>query len=131
MFTNVDEAKLKTLIGKKNFLLVDEAQKIDNVGNMLKITAEKFKDVSVIVTGSSAFKLRNDYIERTFVQHYFWRTQQKKEIDLIEIEDGVMTGFEIKKKDGKRVSAPASFTAAYPDAAFECITPSNLIEFLM
>ena len=74
---------------------------------------------------------RNDYIGRTFVQHYFWRTQQKKEIDLIEIEDGVMTGFEIKKKDGKHVSAPASFTTAYPDAAFECITPSNLIEFLM
>lgn len=131
MFTNIDEAKLKTLIGKKNFLLVDEAQKIDNVGNMLKITAEKFKDVSVIVTGSSAFKLRNDDIGRTFVQHYFWRTQQKKEIGLIEIEDGVMTGFEIKKKDGKRVSAPASFTTAYPNAAFKCITPSNLIEFLM
>ena len=42
-----------------------------------------------------------------------------------------MTGFEIKKKEGKRVSAPTSFTTAYPDAAFECITPSNLIEFLM
>ena len=35
---------------------------------------------------------RNDYAGRTFVQHYFWRTQQKKEVDLIEIEDGMMTG---------------------------------------
>lgn len=320
MFVNVDDTKMKVLIGKKNFLLVDEAQKIGNVGNMLKIAAEKFDDVKVIVTGSSAFKLaeavnesltgrkrefrlyplsfkemadetsaleesrmidhrliygyypevvtspgdekevikelidsylykdvleendiakqdklvrlvqalafqigstvsanelaglvgvdaktveryidilekcyiiftlpsyaknqrnelkfarkiyfwdmgirngvignmapvslrspeelghmwenflvaerikRNDYAGRTFVQHYFWRTQQKKEVDLIEIEDGMMTGFEIKRKEGKRVGAPASFTAAYPDARFECVTPTDLMSFLM
>lgn len=320
MFVNVYDTKMKVLIGNKNFLLVDEAQKIGNVGNMLKIVAEKFDDVKVIVTGSSAFKLaeavnesltgrkrefrlyplsfkemadetsvleesrmidhrliygyypevvtspgdekevikelidsylykdvleeneiakqdklvrlvqalafqigstvsanelaglvgvdaktveryidilekcyiiftlpsyaknqrnelkfarkiyfwdmgirngvignmapvslrspeelghmwenfliaerikRNDYAGRTFVQHYFWRTQQKKEVDLIEIEDGMMTGFEIKRKEGKRVGAPASFTAAYPDARFECVTPSDLMSFLM
>ena len=320
MFVNVDDTKMKVLIGNKNFLFVDEAQKIGNVGNMLKIVAEKFDDVKVIVTGSSAFKLaeavnesltgrkrefrlyplsfkemadetsvleesrmidhrliygyypevvtspgdekevikelidsylykdvleeneiakqdklvrlvqalafqigstvsanelaglvgvdaktveryidilekcyiiftlpsyarnqrnelkfarkiyfwdmgirngvignmapvslrspeelghmwenfliaerikRNDYAGRTFVQHYFWRTQQKKEVELIEIEDGMMTGFEIKRKEGKRVGAPASFTAAYPDAHFECVTPSDLMSFLM
>lgn len=320
MFVNVDEAKMRILIGNRNFLFVDEAQKIENVGNMLKIVAEKFNDVRIVVTGSSAFKLaaavnesltgrkrefklypfsfkemadhtsvideqrmldhrliygyypevvtspgeekevlkeiidsylykdvmeenkiakpdklvklvqalafqigstisanelaglvgvdaktieryldileksyiiytlpsysknqrnelkfsrkvyfwdmgirngvignmapvtlrspeelghmwenfiiterikRNEYAGRTFVKHYFWRTQQKKEIDLIEIEDGVMIGFEIKKKEGKRVSAPSSFTEAYPDAKFECITPAELIEFLM
>lgn len=320
MFVNVDDTKMKVLIGNKNFLFVDEAQKIVNVGNMLKIVAEKFDDVKVIVTGSSAFKLaeavnesltgrkrefrlyplsfkemadetsvleesrmidhrliygyypevvtspgdekevikelidsylykdvleeneiakqdklvrlvqalafqigstvsanelaglvgvdaktveryidilekcyiiftlpsyaknqrnelkfarkiyfwdmgirngvignmapvslrspeelghmwenfliaerikRNDYAGRTFVQHYFWRTQQKKEVDLIEIEDGMMTGFEIKRKEGKRVGAPTSFTAAYPDARFECVTPSDLMSFLM
>lgn len=320
MFVNVDDAKMRVLIGNKNFLFVDEAQKIGNVGNMLKIVAEKFDDVKVIVTGSSAFKLaeavnesltgrkrefrlyplsfkemadetsvleesrmidhrliygyypevvtspgdekevikelidsylykdvleeneiakqdklvrlvqalafqigstvsanelaglvgvdaktveryidilekcyiiftlpsyaknqrnelkfarkiyfwdmgirngvignmapvslrspeelghmwenfliaerikRNDYAGRTFVQHYFWRTQQKKEVDLIEIEDGMMTGFEIKRKEGKRVGAPASFTAAYPDARFECVTLSDLMSFLM
>lgn len=320
MFVNVDDTKMKVLIGNKNFLFVDEAQKIGNVGNMLKIVAEKFDDVKVIVTGSSAFKLaeavnesltgrkrefrlyplsfkemadetsaleesrmidhrliygyypevvtspgdekevikelidsylykdvleeneiakqdklvrlvqalafqigstvsanelaglvgvdaktveryidilekcyiiftlpsyaknqrnelkfarkiyfwdmgirngvignmapvslrspeelghmwenfliaerikRNDYAGRTFVQHYFWRTQQKKEVDLIEIEDGMMTGFEIKRKEGKRVGAPASFTAAYPEARFECVTPTDLMSFLM
>ena len=57
MFVDVDEAKIKTLIGNNNFLFVDEAQKIQNVGNMLKIVADKFKDVKIIVAGSSAFKL--------------------------------------------------------------------------
>ena len=65
------------------------------------------------------------------MKHYFWRTQQKKEVDLIEIEDGAMAGYEIKRKEGKRVGAPASFTAAYPDASFECVTPAELMRFLM
>ena len=42
-----------------------------------------------------------------------------------------MAGYEIKRKEGKRVGAPASFTAAYPDAIFECVTPAELMEFLM
>lgn len=56
---------------------------------------------------------------------------RKKEVNLIEIEDGMMTGFEIKRKEGKRAGAPASFTAAYPDARFECVTPSDPMSFLM
>lgn len=320
MFENVDETRLKVLIGNKDFLFVDEAQKIGNIGNMLKIATDKLKGLRIVVTGSSAFKLakavnesltgrkrefklyplsfiemaehtstleesrmiehrliygyypevvtspgdeketlkeiiesylykdvmeenniakpdrlvklvqalafqigspvsatelaglvgidtktveryieileksyiiftlpsyaqnqrnelkfarklyfwdmgirngvignmapvslrspeelghiwenfviaerlkKNEYAGRAFVKHYFWRTQQKKEIDLIEIEDGIMSGFEIKKKAGKLVSAPTSFTAAYPDARFACITPANLIDFLM
>ena len=31
----------------------------------------------------------------------------------------------------KRMGAPASFTAAYPDASFECVTPAELMRFLM
>ena len=41
MFVNVDESKMKVLIGNKNFLFVDEAQKIENVGNMLKCIGDK------------------------------------------------------------------------------------------
>lgn len=74
---------------------------------------------------------RNTYAGRTFVQHYFWRTQQKKEIDLIEIEDGMMTGFEMKRKSGKKVGMPEQFAKAYPDAKFECITPSEIAGFLL
>lgn len=320
MFENVDEAKLKIIVGKKDFLFVDEAQKIKNIGNMLKIMADKFKDVKIIVTGSSAFKLAsavneslagrkrefklyplafremadytsvleesrmlehrlvygyypevvtspgdekdvlNEIIEsylykdvleenrieksdklvklvqalafqigstisatelaglvgidaktieryiaileksyiiytlpsyaknqrnelkfarkiyfwdmgirngvignmapvslrsseelghiwenfliterlkkmdnlgKVFAKHYFWRTQQKKEIDLIEIEDGVMTGFEMKKKKGKKAAVPIQFAETYPDAKFEIVTPEEIPNFLL
>ena len=74
---------------------------------------------------------RNDYAGRTFVKHYFWRTQQKKEVDLIEIEDGRMSAFEFKWKEGKTVAVPRQFSAAYGDADFHCITPSEIGEFLL
>lgn len=74
---------------------------------------------------------RNDYAGRTFVRHYFWRTQQKKEVDLIEIEDGRMSAFEFKWKSGKTVTAPRQFSSIYSDAEFRCITPSEIGEFLL
>lgn len=73
---------------------------------------------------------RNDYAGRTFVKHYFWRTQQKKEVDLIEIEDGRMSAFEFKWKPGKAVAAPRQFAAQYNNAEFHCITPSEIDDFL-
>ena len=74
---------------------------------------------------------RNDYAGRTFVKHYFWRTQQKKEVDLIEIEDGRMSAFEFKWKPGKAVAAPRQFAAQYNNAEFHCITPSEISDFLL
>ena len=74
---------------------------------------------------------RNDYAGRTFVKHYFWRTQQKKEVDLIEIEDGRMSAFEFKWKPGKAVAAPRQFTTQYNNAEFNCITPSEIGDFLL
>lgn len=74
---------------------------------------------------------RNDYAGRTFVKHYFWRTQQKKEVDLIEIEDGRMSAFEFKWKPGKAVAAPRQFAAQYNNAEFNCITPSEIGDFLL
>ena len=73
---------------------------------------------------------RNDHAGRTFVKHYFWRTQQKKEVDLIEIEDGRMSAFEFKWKPGKAVAAPRQFAAQYNNAEFHCITPSEIGDFL-
>ena len=58
-------------------------------------------------------------------------TQQKKEVDLIEIEDGRMSAFEFKWKPGKAVAAPRQFTTQYNNAEFHCITPSEISDFLL
>jgi predicted AAA+ superfamily ATPase len=40
-------------------VVIDEAQKIDNIGSILKLFADYCKDIQVIASGSSAFELRN------------------------------------------------------------------------
>ena len=68
----------------------------------------------------------------SFAQSWFWRTQQQKEIDYIEEEDGHIRAFEFKWNDHKVTArCPLSFATAYPDADFQVITPDNVCEFLL
>jgi uncharacterized protein len=51
--------KLKQLIGSNKTLVIDEAQRIENIGLCIKLITDNIKDVKVIATGSSAFELAN------------------------------------------------------------------------
>jgi predicted AAA+ superfamily ATPase len=62
-FSNIDLAELKTIIGKNKILFIDEAQRIINVGLILKLITDHIKDVQVIATGSSAFELSSQVNE--------------------------------------------------------------------
>jgi predicted AAA+ superfamily ATPase len=54
---------LKRLIGNKKIVFVDEAQRIKNIGITSKIIIDQFKDVQLILSGSSAFELNNEINE--------------------------------------------------------------------
>lgn len=72
--------------------------------------------------------LRNN---RKFVNHYFWRTYDQKEIDLIEEKGGKLSGFEFKYGLGKVPKATKKeFLETYPESEFKIITPENLEKFL-
>jgi hypothetical protein len=47
----------KQYIGKNKFLIVDEAQKVENIGLNLKLIIDNFDDIKILATGSSSFKL--------------------------------------------------------------------------
>ena len=49
--------RLKSLIGNKRLVIIDEAQRISNIGITLKLCADTLPNVQVIATGSSAFEL--------------------------------------------------------------------------
>lgn len=63
LLTNPNTEELKSIIGKHNTLFIDEAQRIENIGLTLKIITDQFKDVQLIVSGSSAFELNNQISE--------------------------------------------------------------------
>ena len=49
----------KRLIGNQKILVIDEAQKIPEIGLKLKLMVDEIEGLSIIVTGSSVFDLRN------------------------------------------------------------------------
>jgi predicted AAA+ superfamily ATPase len=59
MLNNVSSTELKNIIGNKKMVLIDEAQRIENVGITLKLITDNIPDIQLVVTGSSAFDLRN------------------------------------------------------------------------
>ena len=59
LLENVTSDSLRMLIGKHNLILIDEAQRIENIGLTLKLMVDNIEGIQVIATGSSAFDLRN------------------------------------------------------------------------
>ena len=54
-----NSTKLKNIIGNNEILFIDEAQRIQDIGIVIKIIIDQLKTVQVIATGSSAFELAN------------------------------------------------------------------------
>ena len=50
---------LKSLIGDNKTVVIDEGQRIENIGLCIKLITDNIKNVKVIATGSSAFELAN------------------------------------------------------------------------
>lgn len=51
--------KLKTFVGENRLLIIDEAQKVKNIGLNLKLIIDHIKNIKIIATGSSSFDLAN------------------------------------------------------------------------
>ena len=49
----------KNILGDSNLLIIDEAQKIPDIGKILKLIVDSFEGLKIIVTGSSAFDITN------------------------------------------------------------------------
>jgi predicted AAA+ superfamily ATPase len=59
MFEHISTENWKQLIGSNRIVVIDEAQRILNIGIKLKLATDNFKEIQLIVTGSSSLDLAN------------------------------------------------------------------------
>lgn len=59
LLTNPNTKEIETILGQSDIVFIDEAQRIENIGITAKIIHDQFKRVQLIMSGSSAFELRN------------------------------------------------------------------------
>ena len=62
--------------------------------------------------------------------NYFWRTYDKKEIDLIEEREGNLYGYEIKWQKHK-ISPPKDWLSTYNNAQYTVISQDNYLDFII
>ena len=58
-FENISAVRMKSIFGSKKYVVVDEAQRIKNIGIKLKLITDNLPDIQLIATGSSSFDLAN------------------------------------------------------------------------
>lgn len=59
IFENISSKRLEAIIGNKKMIIIDEAQRIPEIGLKMKLITDQLLNVQLIATGSSAFELSN------------------------------------------------------------------------
>lgn len=63
LLQNINSERLAQITAQHKIVVIDEAQKINAIGSILKLFADYLKNIQVIASGSSAFELRNSLNE--------------------------------------------------------------------
>lgn len=59
LLQNPSTEEIKNIIGHHKIVFIDEVQRIDTIGITSKIIVDQFKEVQLILSGSSAFDIKN------------------------------------------------------------------------
>jgi len=75
-------------------------------------------------------RLKFNLVNRHFVNSYFWRTYDQKEVDYIEEEGGKLYAFEFKYSSSNQPKIPVGFVDSYPETSFKCVNRDNFWSFI-
>jgi len=60
---DITSTQIKSLIGNRKVIFIDEAQRVKNIGLTLKLAVDNFPKIQFVATGSSSFDLSNEIVE--------------------------------------------------------------------
>ena len=75
-------------------------------------------------------RIKQNIYKETFSKIYFWRTKQQQEVDFVEENNSIITGYEFKWKAKKNVKLPKTFIKAY-NAKTKIIDRNNFRDFVI
>lgn len=81
----------KNLVGENRYLIIDEAQKIDNIGSILKLMVDEIEGLHVLITGSSTFDISNSVGEPLTGRKYTYQLHPISQLELQQYENPIET----------------------------------------
>ncbi|HNW90765.1 MAG TPA: ATP-binding protein [Bacteroidales bacterium] len=88
----------KTLIGNNKILIIDEAQKIPDIGLALKLIVDTIEGIRVIATGSSMFDLSNKLGEPLTGRKYTFNLYPFSQMEFSKVENPVQTNSRLEER---------------------------------
>ena len=81
----------KNLIGANKYLVIDEAQKIENIGQILKLMIDEIEGLNIIITGSSALDISATTGEPLTGRKYSFQLHPIAQCELAAYENAIET----------------------------------------
>ena len=75
-------------------------------------------------------RMKYNQEKRRFVNRYFWRTYDQKEIDYIEESGGILQAFEFKWAKKNKIRRPDEFFRTYPQSSYKVIDRDTIWDFI-
>ncbi|MCL5985505.1 MAG: ATP-binding protein, partial [Actinobacteria bacterium] len=138
--------ELKSFIGNKKLVIIDEAQRVRNIGLTLKLLVDNYPDIQIIATGSSSFELSNQIIEPLTGRKYeyflypFSAIEMKKIYSTLEIDRliekriifGMYPEIVLNESDNERNLKEIARSYLYEDALqYQSIRNPEVLEKLL
>lgn len=106
LLKDVSTAKWQRIIGSKKIVVLDEAQRIEDIGIKLKLVTDQLPHIQLVASGSSAFELANQINEPL--------TGRKWHFNLFPISYGEMEKYHGFLEENKRL-ADRLIYGSYPE----------------
>ena len=118
LLTDANSADLSMVVKGKRVVLIDEAQRVQNIGLTLKILADKFKDIQVLVSGSSSLELANKINEPLTGRKFEYLMQPISTEELINAKG---------MQETQRLLESRLIYGSYPDILFQKADTKELL----
>ena len=141
--TDKTSTEIKSFLGDKKIIILDEAQRVKNIGLSLKLIIDNFPDIQIIATGSSSFDLSNKIKEPLTgrkIEFYLYPIsikELKSVYSVLEINRlleermifGMYPDIILNKEDKEQRLKELSFSYLYKDAlAYQNIKNPEILE---
>jgi len=98
LLSRMSTANYTNLIGDKSVLIIDEAQKISDIGMKLKIMVDNIEGIKIIATGSSVFDMTNKSGEPLTGRKFSYFLYPFSEDELSGVEDEMQRSENLRER---------------------------------
>ncbi|MCK5268535.1 MAG: ATP-binding protein, partial [Spirochaetes bacterium] len=117
--TKKSSTELKRFIGNYSLVLIDEAQRVENIGLTIKLLVDNYPNIQLLVTGSSSFELSNKIVEPL--------TGRKYEYHLYPFSYEELAGY-FTQLELKRILPDLMIMGMYPDVVLNAAQSNTILD---